>query len=263
MSNFLESLSTKDRVIFLGGGALLLLFLYKTLTGGSSAGSAVPNSGDSALTTANQTADAGEALAAQVTAQVNAVTEAQTKAVQTQTEGLAAMSKAQAEANAATTKNITDMFTAFGASQNAALASLGGALKADLGVQIVSQKESLNSLQTLINQMARTPVYSGGGGTIGALPTVGGSSQTAAKSNPTAGMVTDRSTSAASGYAVPLMTSKPHVTTRADLANVVGVSTSQQGYGLVTVKTATGTSSVLAGSVFDPTSPNYKPGSNG
>ncbi len=50
-----------------------------------------------------------------------------------------------------------------------------------------------------------------------------------------------------------------HVTTQNDLRNVIGTSVSNQGYGLVTVKTANGTSNVLAGSVFDPTSSNFRP----
>jgi len=148
MSDFLANLSTKDKVIFLGGGALLLVFLFKAMTGNSSSSSAVPNGTDAAQQTANDTAAAQEALAADVADRLNDV-EAD------QADALEAMSQAQAVANSESQKNLTDMFTAFGKTQELSLTAINKTVSS----QIVDQNQTISTLQSLLNKMARTPVY--------------------------------------------------------------------------------------------------------
>lgn len=119
-------------------------------------------------------------------------------------------------------------------------------------VSIVDQLLTLQQTQDTLTQKVNTPIYTtpvaSNGGSSGGYSV----SQTNQRND--TGMVVGSN----GGLSVPNM-GVNHVTTQADLSNVVSTQVTQQGYGTVTVRTATGTASVLAGSVFDPTSSNYRP----
>lgn len=61
-------------------------------------------------------------------------------------------------------------------------------------------------------------------------------------------------------HSIPLFTSTPYVPTKEDYDRVIERTVGDDGSELVTLANAIGTETVLAGSVFDPTSGNYKPG---
>lgn len=190
-----KNLSPRDKVLVIGGGALVLFFLFKALTGHS------------------QTAQTGYT---QDTSNQN-----QTSPTD-QTNGL--------------TQGLLQMMSGFQQSQTQAFIQLEQTLQA-------SAQNQQSQISTLISQMSKPINYNS--------PTAGGSS--------VPGNAKESSNSIAPGSSVPLFTSAPHQTTKDDLSRIVGTSVGPSGNGLVTLKTENGFTTVLAGSVFDPSSGNYDP----
>jgi hypothetical protein len=137
MSEYLSNLSTKDKVLFIGGGALVLFLLVKSLAGGSApedSGVLIDQSQAAAVAGQELKEDVQEALAAQ--AEQNA-------------DSAAALN----EALVTQADNLLALFDGYKNSQHQEIAALQDTLEKSVD----NQNDSISSL---IKQMSKTPTYS-------------------------------------------------------------------------------------------------------
>ena len=149
---WLKNLSPRDKVLVIGGGALVLLFLFRTLTG-------------------NKTPDAGTSID-----QTQATAQAEQQFEQNVTQALQQNNQAMQEALTAQTQGLLQMMSGFQERQTKAFS--------DLETTLQNNTTTQNSqIANLISQMARPIDYSSGG--VGPVP----SPSSSAKAKPTVTVV--------------------------------------------------------------------------
>lgn len=137
---WLKNLSPRDKVLVIGGGALVLLFLFRTLTG-------------------NKTPDAGTSID-----QTQATAQAEQQFEQNVTQALQQNNQAMQEALTAQTQGLLQMMSGFQERQTKAFSDLETTLQTATTTQN-------NQVSNLLSQMSKPIIYSspsssqsGGGG---------------------------------------------------------------------------------------------------